>query len=52
MKNTWTKPEIRRLTTVGQLIERLNEFPKDRLIAKFEISHLDKSNFPNKIQYP
>lgn len=52
MKKTWTKPEVRQLTTVGQLIERLNEFPKSRKIAKFEISHLDKNMFPNKIQYP
>ena len=38
-------------TTVGKVVERLRELPKDDVVVSFEMKYFDKLNNQNKIEY-
>ena len=38
------------ITTVGQLIERLQDFPSNRKVVKFEINFSDHLGYPHRIE--
>ena len=42
----------RHTMTVGQLVERINEFPQNAPICRFKIVWLDKRGFENVIESP
>ena len=48
MKTT-KKPQ--KLSTIGDLIARLEELPKNMAVASVEINFVDKGNYPYKIEF-
>ncbi|MDR1153472.1 MAG: hypothetical protein LBL04_02075 [Bacteroidales bacterium] len=49
-KKAYAKPEFRRLTNTGELIERLAELPGNTAIVRFTIELVDKQLYPIKIE--